>query len=246
MYKLLFFILLACALYNGWRENKISLFFHSLTDSRLWMLLLLSFSLIPLDLFVSVARAKGFWSYVSKLGNTMGDADIVMPIVLFLFCLSVALKLDYLRDFLLELICIVVLILVLGNLFKMGFGRARPYMGLGEFSFFNFPDSIFKNGFQSFPSGHMFFATSLFGWIGMRLGGWMKLLSLIIIAIVAYNRLETHNHFFSDVAFSVALGYILLISYSREVKMAEKASSFSPLVSLSFFKRVFLGGKQGL
>ncbi|MCX8127532.1 MAG: phosphatase PAP2 family protein [Synergistetes bacterium] len=179
-------------------------------------------------------------SCLSKFGNIIGDADFILPLLLSFLCLFYILRLEKWENPILELLCLIVLTALLGNLLKVLLGRARPYMGLGELSFFNFPESLFKNDFQSFPSGHVLVATSTFSWIGMRFKGWIRLAFLFLIVIVAYNRLETNNHFFSDVAFSFALGYALTLGYLREVKGSEESwLPFDPLAFASFFKRLF-------
>lgn len=240
MYRLFFIVLLLCFLYRGWKKGIVSVFWSSLKRGNIGFTLLFFPFFILLDfLFPS---DLGRLCYLSKLGNILGDADIVLPILIFLSSLFFIIKLEKWESLILELICIIVLTALLGDLFKILVGRARPYMGLGELSFFNFPESLFKNDFQSFPSGHVLVATSTFSWIGMRFKGWIRLVSLLIILIVAYNRLETNNHFLSDVVFSFALGYILTLNYLREVGVTEEARlSFNPLVFVSFFRRLFSG-----
>lgn len=236
-----FLFLLLFILYRGWKQGVITSFISSLNISLFLYMILLFLLFLPMDGLISVGRAKGSLIYLSKIGNMVGDADVVLPVLIVLSLFFLSIRRDREEALLVELICLIVLIALLGNIMKVLVGRARPYLGLGSLSFFNLPDSLFSNDFQSFPSGHVLVASSLLSFLHLRFRRFFYFAFLLVV-IVAYNRLESHNHFLSDVAFSGAMGYIAILNYMKKgVTMPEgfNLSIISDLPPLRLFKRLF-------
>jgi membrane-associated phospholipid phosphatase len=94
------------------------------------------------------------------------------------------------------------------GLLKYTVGRARPYTGLGSFTFH--PFSFFNYPFNSFPSGHMTSAMALSTVMSRhaRKTVW-KILAYVPAAFTLASRLYQGQHFLSDEFFGSCLGYFV-------------------------------------
>ncbi len=218
MYKALFLLLLVGVLYKEYKNGVLKMVIYSVIKPLNIVVASLSFLLVVADMTLSSRGTSGVYSWFSRFGNIIGDADVVLPILIALFYAMLLTRAERKERLIGEAICLVVISALFGDLLKVAFGRARPYMRMGAFSFFDFPLSIFDNDYQSFPSGHMLVASTLFSWISARFSGFFRFLFPVPLLLVAYDRLETRNHFVSDLAFSAILGYMVVRSYFREVK----------------------------
>ncbi len=218
MYKAFFLLLLVGVLYKEYKNGVLKKVVYSVIKPLNLVMASFSFPLIIADTTLFLRSASGGYSWFSRFGNIIGDADIVLPILIMLFYAMLLTRDERKERLIGEAICLVVISALFGDLLKVAFGRARPYMLMGPFSFFDFPLSIFDNDYQSFPSGHMLVASTLFSWISARFSGFFRFLFPVPLLLVAYNRLETRNHFVSDLAFSAILGYMIVRSYFKEVR----------------------------
>ncbi len=114
---------------------------------------------------------------------------------------------------------------LLNNLvLKRAFGRERPFRSNGETDF----DAGTRN--DSFPSGHATEAFSVASVVAMRAPGWIiPGLAYAAATIVAFDRVNDHVHFASDVFAGAVLGTVtgrwLVARHRREEqKGAPKAS----------------------
>jgi hypothetical protein len=91
---------------------------------------------------------------------------------------------------------------------KYTIGRARPYTGLGEFTFH--PFSFFNYPFNSMPSGHMTSAMALSTVMSRhaRKTVW-KILAYVPAAFTLASRLYQGQHFLSDEFFGSCIGYFV-------------------------------------
>jgi len=230
---------LLIVLYRGWKKGIVQGFLRSIRLSSIFLWLLVSITLVFLDSYFTFSRAQGGLRYISKFGNIVGDADIVLPILISIVLLFIFFRSESREELFIELVCVITLTTLLGDVFKVLVGRARPYMGMGVFSFFNLSHSLFSNDFQSFPSGHVLFFSSLCTWFAFRLGWWFRFILPLLPIVVAYNRLESNNHYFSDVFFSWVLGYVIIARYMKEVRGTEEGPlASSACVILSFIRRL--------
>jgi membrane-associated phospholipid phosphatase len=108
------------------------------------------------------------------------------------------------------------------------FGRSRPYTDRGakHFDLFKFS----KNGdFKSMPSGHV---SSIFSTVTVLTKQhevwWVEIPAYTFAVAVAFQRMNSRNHWFSDTVVGGALGYwvgsTLVNRYSRQSRL----SSFTP------------------
>lgn len=114
---------------------------------------------------------------------------------------------------------------LLNNLIvKRAFGRERPYRSNGK------TDFDFGSNNSSFPSGHATEAFSVASVVAMRAPGWIiPGLAYAAATIVAFDRVNDHVHFASDVFAGAVLGTVtgrwLVARHRREEqKGAPKAS----------------------
>lgn len=217
MYKTPFALLLIGILYREWKRGSLRFVFRAIFNPV--GLKIAGFSLFSLltDPLLHLEEWGKLSFYLSKLGNILGDADIVLPFLVSIFYLALLSRFDRVEKLVGEAISLIVLAALFGDLLKLLFGRARPYMEVGVYSFFNFPASFFSNDYQSFPSGHVLVASVLFAWLLMRFGGVYRFLFPFAMGTVVYNRLETGNHFLSDALFSAIFGYVIVKGYFKEV-----------------------------
>ena len=106
---------------------------------------------------------------------------------------------------------------------KRGIGRERPNRSNGE--------TVFKPGSSndSFPSGHSTEAFSVASVIAMRSPGWvLPTIAYTAATLVAFDRMNDHVHFASDVAagaiLGTAVGRFLVARHRRARAEAEKTT----------------------
>lgn len=100
---------------------------------------------------------------------------------------------------------------LVAHLLKFIFLRARPYSGLGPYSFFN-PSGLFQNieGFQSLPSGDVAIVAGMAGYLFWALPyRWMKGGVLLLPLSTAFYRIGTMKHWPSDTLVSIGLGLVV-------------------------------------
>lgn len=98
------------------------------------------------------------------------------------------------------------------DLGKTPLGRLRPYEALQN----GLGDHWFVGG-QSFPSGHTAFYAGLFAPLILLLPRWTAVW-LIVPAIVAIQRVIAHDHYLSDVSFSLGLAAVLAAALGGVVR----------------------------
>ncbi len=85
------------------------------------------------------------------------------------------------------------------------FGRSRPYTGRSDFSLFNFGGS---NDKHSFPSGHTSSAFAMMTVLAKQYDSWwVKIPAYTLATSVAIQRMESRNHWGSDVLVGGLIGY---------------------------------------
>jgi len=100
--------------------------------------------------------------------------------------------------------------IVVGSLFSISlkyiFGRSRPYKREGNFKFNWFESENINN---SLPSGHVITAfttsTILSKWID---NDFASVFLYGLAGLTAYQRIETDNHWFSDILLGASIGYL--------------------------------------
>ncbi len=115
------------------------------------------------------------------------------------------------------------------DILKPVFGRLRPYQSDNETVFQPFTNNV------SFPSGHATVAFAFASVVSARSSGWIiPTASYTLASLVAYSRVNDHQHFPSDV---VAGGLIGTVVGRFIVHRHERAESGAPApkVELSLF-----------
>ena len=97
---------------------------------------------------------------------------------------------------------------VFAYLSKPHFGRVRPYDAVDGLA-----ADLWFVGARSFPSGHAAFYAGLFFALVVVLPRW-TLLWILPPLFIAVARVVEHEHYFSDVAFSIALAASLALAFS--------------------------------
>ncbi|MGC6430448.1 MAG: phosphatase PAP2 family protein [Jejuia sp.] len=103
---------------------------------------------------------------------------------------------------------------VITSLLKSGVGRSRP--NNAEYGHLDFELFSTKPGFHSFPSGHTTLAITMSHAIAKQFENtWLKLGIYSVGAIAPVSRLVDGAHWLTDVAFSAALGIIVVDSIDK-------------------------------
>lgn len=122
---------------------------------------------------------------------------------------GLALNDDWLRETALLSGTAIVLSGAISTVSKVMVGRARPSVNEGRFKFQPFS---FKDGFESFPSGHTIVAFAVSGVLAERIKNpWASVGLYGLAAATGLSRMYTDNHWFSDIVF----GAVISISVSR-------------------------------
>lgn len=92
---------------------------------------------------------------------------------------------------------------------KRGFGRARPFLGEGAHQF-DGPKWTHDRPRRSFPSGHTSTMFALMTVVAKRYPSrWVAVPAYAFAASVAFQRIESNNHWFSDTLAGGAVGYLI-------------------------------------
>jgi membrane-associated phospholipid phosphatase len=108
------------------------------------------------------------------------------------------------------------------------FGRARPYTGEGplDFAWFRFNSAQER---RSLPSGHVSSAFSIVTVVAKQYDSWwIKIPAYTVGVGVAFQRIESRNHWGADVILGGALGYGVGSALVNRYKRPSKRSSINP------------------
>lgn len=115
---------------------------------------------------------------------------------------------------------------------KMTIGRARPYTNEGSSSFH--PFVLFKDDYNSFPSGDVTLAFSLSSVLSKNLkSDLLKILAYIPAVLTMTSRMYRDMHWSSDVFFAAAVGYFIgnwVVNLHENNDTNLTTAFFSPLV----------------
>lgn len=116
------------------------------------------------------------------------------------------------------------------------FGRSRPYMGRGAFSFYPFHLKSYR--YWSLPSGHTSLAFSLSTVLSKNLDSdALKAAAFLPAVLTAFSRVYNNYHWVSDVFLGAALGYFIG-EYVTELHNKKTIISIQPnydnILNLSF------------
>jgi membrane-associated phospholipid phosphatase len=112
------------------------------------------------------------------------------------------------------------------QVFKTGFGRARPFAGEGAFSFH--PLS-FKDSWNSLPSGHAAAAWAVASSVSSTTeSSLLRTSAFLLASAISLSRIILDKHFASDVVFGSLLGYFIgqKISSLNKTKAPEQEKRF--------------------
>jgi membrane-associated phospholipid phosphatase len=99
---------------------------------------------------------------------------------------------------------------VTNYLLKIAFGRARPYDNEGSKSFHPFSSLVFKQDYQSLPSGHSTVAFVLSTILSRNAKpDWLKVVAYVPAALTVVSRVYQDQHWTSDVFLGAAFGYFI-------------------------------------
>jgi len=131
-----------------------------------------------------------FFSFFTHLG----EAYVLIAILLIAFCLSYKTALQYIFSYALGGILI-----LLGKHFLFA-GINRPFYYFGSLEEYHFVDGVTMNVYHSFPSGHTQAGFTAFFFLCLLLNKpSLKLLSFLFALLVAYSRVYLSQHFVSDI-----------------------------------------------
>lgn len=129
---------------------------------------------------------------------------------------------------------------IAGALTKFGkgmFGRARPYVKHGSKDF-NFLEFSSTTDYHSFPSGHTTSAFSMMTVLAKQYDHWwVKIPAYTLAVSVALQRIDSSNHWGSDVLAGGAIGYWVGSTLVNRYNNLSTQSKLQP---------VFLGNQAGL
>jgi membrane-associated phospholipid phosphatase len=110
-------------------------------------------------------------------------------------------------------------------------GRSRPYRDDGPLTFEWFEFSVKKEK-RAFPSGHATSAFSMMTVLAKRFNSlWIKIPVYTVALSVALQRLESRNHWGSDVFLGGAIGYWVASALVNRYKAQTKSSFVNPYLS---------------
>lgn len=122
---------------------------------------------------------------------------------------------------------------VTNYLLKIAIGRARPYDNEGAKAFHPFSSLVFKEDYQSLPSGHNTVAFVLSTVLSRNAKpGWLKVVAYVPAALTVVSRVYQDQHWTSDVFLGAAFGYFIatwVVDQHENNKSAVEMSSVFPL-----------------
>ncbi len=111
---------------------------------------------------------------------------------------------------------------------KISFGRARPYINEGAYSF---KPLKFDNDYNSFSSGHTIVAFTISAVLSRRFNNIFASIGLYTLAgLTAYQRIYSDKHWFSDTFLSAVIGIVVgnsFVDIQEKNKKASDSSEFS-------------------
>lgn len=124
---------------------------------------------------------------------------------------------------------------VIGGAGKMFFGRSRPFTekDARDFNFFQVSP---KRSIRSMPSGH---TSSMFAMMTVLAKSydrwWIKAPAYTLGAAVAFQRIESRNHWVSDVVVGAALGYVVgsMLVHRHQNRPGDKDLSVQPYLGFN-------------
>ncbi|MDX1636724.1 MAG: phosphatase PAP2 family protein [Balneolaceae bacterium] len=116
------------------------------------------------------------------------------------------------------------------GILKSAVGRERPYVNDGNFDF-DLLDVTEGNTNRSFPSGHTSKIFALSTVLASSYDSpWVRLPSYALAGSVALQRIESSNHWISDVVAGGALGYVMGRALARKNGLVESNSRVYPVI----------------
>ena len=108
---------------------------------------------------------------------------------------------------------------------RYSFGRARPYMDMGNLDFRFFSNN--EDDFQSLPSGHATVAFATASILAGKIDTWWSYAGFYGLATgVGISRIYLNNHFTSDVFFGAAVGTVCGLVLLEADKSRQAGNSF--------------------
>jgi membrane-associated phospholipid phosphatase len=118
---------------------------------------------------------------------------------------------------------------------KTAFGRARPYLNEGTFSYY--PFSSFLDRYHSFPGGHTATAFVLSTVLSRNAGPtWLKVLAYLPAIFTPISRVYQDQHWMSDNVFGGALGFFIatwVVDLHEKKDKQFLDTSTTPLINIS-------------
>ena len=122
---------------------------------------------------------------------------------------------------------------ITGKITQIGkgvFGRARPYTGEGPLEFTWLKFNV-RQERRSLPSGHVSSAFSIMTVLAKQYDvWWIKIPAYTVAVAVAFQRLESHNHWGADVIVGGAIGYSVSSTLVNRYRQPSKSSSAHPYI----------------
>jgi len=110
------------------------------------------------------------------------------------------------------------------------FGRARPYTGEGPLEFAWLKFNV-RQERRSLPSGHVSGAFSIMTVLAKQYDAWwIKIPAYTVAVAVAFQRLESRNHWGADVIVGGAIGYSVSSTLVNRYRQPSKSSSAHPYI----------------
>ena len=178
------------------------------------LLLALAILILPSDLFLRSVIQKGyeqpFFKGVVALGAFFGRSTNLWPMLAALYLLAFPLKGKSWQTFIFGLLLSSVTAGLGIHILKFTFLRARPYAGLGPFSFFNFNGLVQNDrAFQSFPSGDAAVCAGAAAYLFFALRKYkLSWLILLLPVATALARVSLNRHWPSDTVFSIGISFV--------------------------------------
>ena len=146
---------------------------------------------------------------LTHLGNAIGNGKKLLPAIIMGICLTFITKLEKAETALRRALISGIAAGAIADIIKIGTLRARPRVG-NKLDWFRY-DKITDSDYWSFPSGHTALASGVFFSLYLSTKGAWRYIFLPFPFIVAISRVAVGAHWFSDVVFSLLIGFIIAI-----------------------------------
>ena len=144
---------------------------------------------------------------LTHLGNAIGNGKKLLPAIITGICLTSITKLERAETALRRAFVSGIAAGVIADIIKIGTSRARPWVG-NKLDWFRY-DKITDPDYWSFPSGHTALASGVFFSLYLSVKGAWRYIFFPLPFIVAISRVAVGAHWFSDVVFSLLIGFII-------------------------------------